>query len=302
MSPLALGLVLISACIHAGWNLLSKSQQPRPAFFLVASLTGALFLSPVLFLHWGVAMALPPVIWRALALTGFCMALYYVGLAGAYRKGDLSVAYPLARSSPVIVVLVVSVLLGRGQEVSTACVIGIILVVAGCFLIPLRQCAEFHPRNYLNAGCGLALLAALGTTGYSIIDDEALRHLRSHPPGGIGPIALTLLYGCIQAASAAFWQVLIVASSARERTGLRQLMARRPGFPIAAGVAIYVAYALVLVALAHADNVSYIVGFRQISIPLGALLGIVVLKEVPYRPKLAGVAVMFFGLLLIAFG
>jgi uncharacterized membrane protein len=48
--------------------------------------------------------------------------------------------------------------------------------------------------------------------------------------------------------------------------------------------------------------VSYVVGFRQLSIPLGAMAGILVLKEAPHAPKLAGVAIMFVGLILLAMG
>ena len=70
----------------------------------------------------------------------------------------------------------------------------------------------------------------------------------------------------------------------------------------AAGVAIYVAYALVLVAMAFVDNVSYVVGFRQLCIPLGAAFGIGVLKEPAHKPKLVGLAIMLVGLILIAVG
>jgi uncharacterized membrane protein len=49
-------------------------------------------------------------------------------------------------------------------------------------------------------------------------------------------------------------------------------------------------------------NVSYVVAFRQLSIPLGAFVGVFVLKEPRYRPKLVGVLVMFAGLVLVGAG
>jgi uncharacterized membrane protein len=70
----------------------------------------------------------------------------------------------------------------------------------------------------------------------------------------------------------------------------------------AAGVTIYFTYSLVLVAFAFARNVSYVVAFRQLSIPLGAALGIVLLHEPAYRPKLVGSAVIFVGLVLVGLG
>ncbi|WP_235263402.1 hypothetical protein [Nitrincola sp. A-D6] len=48
MSNLALVLVLISACMHAGWNLLGKKQVPSLAFFSLAMLGGAVVFTPLL--------------------------------------------------------------------------------------------------------------------------------------------------------------------------------------------------------------------------------------------------------------
>ena len=49
-------------------------------------------------------------------------------------------------------------------------------------------------------------------------------------------------------------------------------------------------------------NVSYVVGFRQLSILLGTVFAVVFLDEPPFKPKLVGAAMMFAGLILIAFG
>ena len=46
MTPLAIALVLVSAAIHAGWNLHSKRQHPSTSFFFMASADGALLLTP----------------------------------------------------------------------------------------------------------------------------------------------------------------------------------------------------------------------------------------------------------------
>ncbi len=301
MSLTAIILVILSAFVHAGWNLLSKRQHPTAAFFLVASLAGALLLTPFLVLYGNrVISGMPGQIWVFLVASGFFLALYYISLAGAYRAGDMSVAYPLARSSPVIVVTIVTLMLGRGEQVSAVCVAGIILVVGGCFLIPLKRLGDLRLRNYLNLTCGLALLAAIGTSGYSIVDDEALRQLRNQAT--IGKTQVTLVYAGLEALSASIWLLLFVTLRRSGRSNLNQLLRSTRLDAVLAGVAIYFAYVLVLIALAFADNVSYVVGFRQLSVPLGAILGIVVLKEVPHGPKMAGVIVMFVGLILVAVG
>jgi len=303
MSLVAIILVLLSAFMHAGWNLLSKRQHPSAAFFLVASIAGTVLLAPALVLYSGtVAHHIPGRVWVLLLIAGFFLALYYISLAGAYRAGDMSVAYPLARSSPVIVVTVVTLILGRGDQVSLMCVAGIILVVGGCFLIPLQRLGDLHWKNYWNPTCGLALLAAVGTAGYSIVDDEALRQLRTDAQATIGNTRLTLLYACLEALAASLWLSLFVALRRSGRQSLGQVLRANKRHAVLAGVAIYLTYVLVLISLAFVTNVSYVVGFRQLSIPLGAILGVLVLKEAPHAPKLAGMAIMFAGLMLVAMG
>ncbi|MPN49957.1 hypothetical protein SDC9_197581 [bioreactor metagenome] len=49
-------------------------------------------------------------------------------------------------------------------------------------------------------------------------------------------------------------------------------------------------------------NVSYIQAFRQLSLPLGFVAGVMILKERSGAPKLAGVAMIVAGLLLVALG
>ena len=301
---MAIVLVFISAFIHAGWNLVSKRRHPSASFFLVACVSGALTLSPFLWIYRGfVVRGVPPLVWIYLVATGFFLAVYYVCLAGAYRAGDMSLAYPLARSSPVIVVTIVTLLLGRGDRVTTQCVIGILLVVGGCFLIPMRHFRDFRLSNYWNRTCGLALLAAIATAGYSIIDDESLRLIRnvSHTPG-LGVMGKTLLYAGMEFLSVSLWMVFFVLTQRKERAPLRKVLLVEKRFAVLAGVSIVSCYALVLVSLAFVQNVSYVVGFRQLSIPLGTVFAILILGEPAHRPKLAGVAVMFVGLMLIATG
>ena len=83
MSPLALGLVLLSVCLHAGWNLLGKRRTPSLAFFVLAMGSGALVLSPLLWLG-PPPTRLPAAFWGWLAASGLCQMLYMGGLAWAY--------------------------------------------------------------------------------------------------------------------------------------------------------------------------------------------------------------------------
>ena len=169
-------------------------------------------------------------------------------------------------------------------------------------MVPLQRFRDLRFRNYLNVICGLSILAAVGTSGYSILDDEALRLLRNTPEISINTTQLTLLYACLEAMSTSLWLAIFIAARRKERSRLRQVLHANKRHAILAGLTIHVAYTMVLVSLALVKNVSYVVAFRQLSIPLGAAFAILVLKEAPHRPKLAGVTAMFTGLILVATG
>jgi drug/metabolite transporter (DMT)-like permease len=69
--------------------------------------------------------------------------------------------------------------------------------------------------------------------------------------------------------------------------------------PLITGLLILGTYGLVLAGMQYANNVSYIAAFRQLSIPLGASLGIVVQREPLYPLKIASIVIIFGGLVLI---
>ncbi len=50
MSPTALALVLVSVCMHAGWNVLGKRNAPSLGSFALAYGAGGVALLPLLVL------------------------------------------------------------------------------------------------------------------------------------------------------------------------------------------------------------------------------------------------------------
>ena len=284
MTPTALVLIVLAAILHAGWNGLSKRSQPSAAFFLIASLSGGVLLSPVLLLHRAVLPHLPPRVWWFLLGTGFCMALYYAGLAGAYRRGHLSVAYPLARSSPVLIVTMVT---AAGGAASSRPVLrmGAVLVVR-VLLLPKDRLAAFRSATTGTPPAAWRCWPPWNA-GYTILDEEALRHLRACGTRA-GNRTLTLLYALMETFSVAFWLVLGTVLNRRERAGFQREVRQSGHTAMVAGLGIWASYLLVLLSLALVSNVSYVAAFRQLSIPLGVLYGVTVLKEPVRIPKIAG--------------
>ncbi len=302
MSLTAILLLFFSACTHAGWNLLSKRTAPTSSFFLLANTAGIFLLLPTLIYYPLAAHAFTPIIWILLCVTGFFQALYYIALGNAYQRGDLSLVYPLARSSPILVVTASTFFLGRGDQISTLCIWGILLVLAGCFVLPMRLFRDFRVDNYLNLSSFFALLAALGTAGYSLIDDEALRLLRNQSNTELSTWQITLLYALLEAGTSSLWLAIFALPFQSCRAQISHLLNTQKKAIFMTSAGIYLTYGLVLISMAFVTNVSYVVGFRQLSIPIGAILGVIYLKEPGYIPKFAGIAILVIGLLLIALG
>jgi drug/metabolite transporter (DMT)-like permease len=302
MTFIAFLLVTTSAFTHAFWNLLSKGRNPPAAFFLLASIAALVIFSPVLFLYQANLAVIPPLVWGLIAATGATQAVYYIFLAGAYRHGDLSHAYPLARSLPVILVGLVSILLGRGEQIGASAYLGFVAVTAGCLLLPLPRFGDMHPRHYRHKWVLFAVLAALCITIYTLLDDQSLRTLRTLPGVSFSAISWSLLFLELETISLTVFLAIILLCWGNERQALVQTARQDWRMSILMGFLITATYGLVLLAMAYVRNVSYILAFRQLSIPIGAALGMLVRREPANAPKITGIALVVIGLVLVGLG
>jgi drug/metabolite transporter (DMT)-like permease len=298
MTTIATILLIISAFTHAGWNFISKKKHPTQAFFLVSNSIGVICVLPFLLYYASLIRFVPSSVWIIVGMSGFFLAAYLEALAGAYRAGDISIAYPLARSLPVVFVFLLALMLGNGPSPGGWFLAGVTLIVFGCIILPLKAFDDLHFFNYLNLCCLLAVLAAVGIAGYTVADDMALRYLRVLPGKPMSPVAGTLIYMVLEGISCSIWQGLFVALNRRERRNMSEVLASYKGSAALTGIGIYLTYGMVLVSMNYVSNVSYVAAFRQLSIPLGALFGMVFLKEPRYLPKIIGIAAIFLGLVM----
>lgn len=303
MTATAVILLVISAVIHAGWNLIGKRLHSSAASFMAASAIGVLVLLPFPIAFYHVVPAFPPRVWLLVAGTGLFQAIYYTSLAEAYRRGDMSIVYPVARSTPAVFVALVSLLLGRIDQISARALAGIVSIVAGGYLLPMQHFKDFSIRKYLSSALLFALFAAIGTAGYSLVDDTALRiswNVVDAPTWQVSGV-----YAFFEGSASAVWMAVYVLLNRRERHNLRRLFTPGTGTIRSAalmGFSIYITYTIVLASMAFVRDVSYVVAFRQLSIPIGVLLGSAILKEKLYIPKIIGALLMFAGLVLVATG
>jgi len=286
MSGLALGIVLVAALFHAGWNLLAKKSRKKMAFiwwFLLIATIGYL----PMFLYFRPGLHLTAAGWSCIIATGILHALYFWFMGGAYERGDLSLVYPLSRGSGPLFVPILAVIFLREQLALTG-TIGIALVVLGIYVIHLKKFtvdAFFEPLRAMRGSASLWALCTGGTiAGYSLIDKVGVGLV--YPPVYIYlmfVIALLLLSP----------YVLI-----KERAALKFEWQVNWGPILIDGFLVLFTYLMILFAF-RLSKVSYVVAAREVSIVFSALLGILWLKEAHAAQKITGSMLIAFGVVFI---
>lgn len=299
MTFFAFVLVFASVFLHVAWNFISKRSKPSLAFYMLMSGTAALIWLPF-FLTSDLRIAeLPPYFFVFFLGSVAAEVLYVAGLAYAYRKSDISLVYPLVRAIPVLLVAAVTILFGLGKTPGPAALLGMVVITAGCILMPLKAFGDFRLSNYRSKVLVFILLGAIGTTGYTILDSEALAVIRQTVQRSSVFDLLTYLF--MIESGLTVGQLFFVVSIREEREAFQGLFLRSFQ-PMLAGVCSSCAYGLILLAMAYVTNVSYIQAFRQMSLPIGFLAGVLILKEPHSAPKITGIILIVAGLLLVSLG
>ena len=236
MSILAALLLTLSALLHAGWNLLSKKVSPTTSFFLLANGIASLCLSPLLFVYASVLDDFPKGVWLLIFYSGLFQALYMWGLAGAYSKGAISIVYPLLRAIPVLFVALLAFFLKQGETLSPIGICGIIVISAGCILVPMQSFRETKLSTFFNLSCLFALFSAAGTVGYTLIDSQALSLLRQTQEIELTVGEISLLYIFLDSLSCTFWLLLLVLPNRTSRKILRHNIAQNIPNAATAGI------------------------------------------------------------------
>jgi drug/metabolite transporter (DMT)-like permease len=295
MTVAALVLIVLSASLHVGWNYLSKTNRPSPVFFLLmATFTGLLMLPIILIDRTGLARLFREV-WPLLVVTGLFEAVYYTGVSLTYRNHDMSLGYPLIRAMPVLIIPLASRVLNFGEPLSGPALLGMMLVFAGCIMIPLRSYRTWRFSDYVRKSMIWIVPAAIGTAGYTLVDGFAMTSVDATDFS----VPVVLIYGGLLNLSIIPW-MLIAVTVTRDWQSAAYYRGRKLLAPLVAGVGAGAAYLLVVAAMRHVTNVSYVAGFRQLSIPLGVLVGILILKEEVSLPRVVGTTILTAGLAAIA--
>ena len=270
-------MVLSAALLHAVWNALLKVQGDRLVVLAMITVSGgvaSLFVLPF--------VAFPvPAAWPYLAFSLVVHNGYYLFLIMAYRYGDLSHVYPIARGSAPLLVAVVSVVF-LSEVLTRQAFLAVVVIGLGVMSLALTRGASGfkEPR---------AVLFALGTGGfiaaYTILDGLGAR-LAGSPHGytfwflAIDTVPLALITLCV-----------------RRGEALRQVR-RSWKVGLLGGMVMLVATWLVIWALTLAP-LALVSALRETSIVFAVLFGVVFLKERLDLIRLAATATTLVGAVML---
>jgi drug/metabolite transporter (DMT)-like permease len=296
VDPIALVAIALAAILHAAWNILLKTAGDPLRTATVGIVASSAILVPLVMAGWLLAgrPGIPPAAWLVGIVSGAVEVAYFVFLAAAYRRGDLSVVYPLARGSAPLLAVAIGVVI-LGERLAPLAWLGVGLLLAGLLVVQ-------RPWRYLRgptgpgdrAAAGFALLTGAMIATYSAFDRVGVQLAPAWLYAGI------LWPVCGIGLAAVWWLRPRVAAGRFASSGAPVDVPQA----IAAGLLTFIAYGFVLFALARAP-LAVVAPLRESAVLLTSAWGLVVLREAASRrevgARLAGSALVLAGAAALAF-
>ena len=275
MTVLVFSLVLLAAALHAIWNAIIKGTGDKTiAIGLVALGHMVLGLIGAAILPLPDIKVIPFIIASTLIHWG-----YYYGLTTAYKFGDLSLIYPIARGiSPVIVTFFAFFWID--ERLSWVEMGGVLLISSGILFLGLRSLSNEKSIPALV----FALTTGVLIAAYSVTDGFGVR-LTENPLSYIA--WLFIAEGFVVFYIFGRFKVRLLTSSFSE------IML---GF--FAGVISTIAYGLALYAKSLAP-LGIVTALRETSVIIATLIGVVWFKEKPIGYRIAAASIVFCGILFL---
>ena len=285
MDLLVIALVLGSAALHPFRDLLIKGQNfPESAYL---GITGSwVIFAAVQAVLFDQTLALPAEVWPLVAGSALGLFIYYLCVMLTLKAGDLSVYYPIIRSSPLAIVAIGYLFLERYYSPVT--LMGISLTLVGAIMIQYRRGAGLLQRPTLIL---TATAAMVGSAIYGLADSVAMEAITPAP-------FLFWVYTTLTLAFIVFFTLTRV----QKRPLSLQLFGCWPKAWLrvfASGALSYASYLLILFAFQAGGEVAVVSAIRQVSIPLSVLLGALVLKEDRLLARLAWSILLAGGVVLV---
>jgi drug/metabolite transporter (DMT)-like permease len=287
MSYAPLVLVILAAFIHATWNLLSKrAAAAGPTFIFAYNLVCCIVYAP--WVAW--ILAHGEVTW-SMAVVGFILLsglihlAYSLSLQRGYQVAHLSVVYPVARGTgPMLSTL--GAFLFLGELPSQHGVLGLLAVVFGIGLISTQGTLSVFREPGGLAGVRWGAIIGLFIASYTVVDAYGVKVL------GIRPVILDWCSNLLRF-------VLLTPLVLRNRDHALARMSGRWLLAVGVGVLSPLSYIFVLMALEMQAPLSAVAPMREMSMMIGTLFGMVILREPVGAWRLVGCVILIVGVVLL---
>jgi drug/metabolite transporter (DMT)-like permease len=249
--------VMASAAMHAGWNALLKGGgDPFDSMARISAAGGLIAAIGVWFVQWPI-----PAAWPWIALSWGLHAFYRFFLISAYRAGDLSHVYPIARgSAPLLTAIGTAVLIG--ETLTFLGYAGVAALASGVFLMSMKGSRD---GGFELRAVGFALATAITICGYTMVDGYGAR---------INGSAVSFILWEM------FGNAIIMAATALRVRGPAVYATLRTQWPSAIGAAgmSTTAYVIVTWAMTKAP-IALVAALRETGVLFAALIGVIFLGE-----------------------
>ena len=274
----ALAATLLSALLHAGWNLFLKgSAGDQMVDLALLGLGGSLF-GVVLITLFGAPVAGA---WPFILASSAIHLVYWTALTKGYAAGDMSHVYTIARGVAPALVTIGAVLVAAEVPPVTG-FMGVVAISAGVMLVGVNRAAPLPATLW-------ALLTGCAIAGYSLVDALGVRTN--------GDVFSYKGWGAVFT----FLPISLFVILRRGPAGFAAAAAGRWGRSMAAGAVSSAGFMLVLWAQMRGP-IGPITALRETSVLFGAALAALLLKEKVTARRWAGAAVVCAGAMLIGFG
>ena len=261
--------VLGAALLHAGWNALVKASADKRLDTVALSAGAGLIALAVA--PWLPAPASAS--WPWLAGSAAVHILYFLFLAGAYRHGELSYAYPVMRGGgPLIVALVGALALGEVLALSQW--LGVLIICTGI----LGFASGSHDRR----ATFFAVANAVVIAAYTLVDGQGAR-------ASGAPVSYALWF------FVANGMVITAVGLAQRGREVPAYLRRHWGRAAVGGACSAAAYAIALWAMTRAP-IALVAVLRETSVIFAAAIGALLLKETFTRRRLFATGAVMLGL------
>ena len=285
MASIALPLIVISAIMHAVWNLMAKRARTNGVIFvfLFAVVETVIFFPLIIIVINQLRLGI--LSWVGVVFmvgSGVLHTVYFWLLSMGYRIGDLSIVYPVARGTGPLLSTIGAILLFAERPTSIM-FSGTIVICVGVIILTgdprsLSKSAAFPGVIY-------GILTGFVVAAYTLWDAYAMNQAAIAPlifQGGLSVIRMLILLPFVL----------------NRRDEVSQAWRVDRFYIVGIAVLSSSAYLIILFVLAFTP-VSYVAPMRTLSILVGVLLGANLLKEEDMVRRVMAAIAIIIGVVLL---